>query len=343
MPSPAAKLPPPSSAKPDAAPRPVIKARGCSPVVKGSIELRPLTVFAGPSNAAKSQLATLVYGRAKCRRVPATGQQLGPGECAYYLPAERGGMMRFHSVLADALLQQDAAAALRLQNPALSGVHGDFLQQLAGIAAVDCPRKPDPAMNALAESVEKKFLQGKLVCKQAAKGSPGLMFQPAWDKAQPLPLPSAPPAVTALAPVVLFLRHLVRPGDTLIIEEPEAHLYPAAQWGIIHQVALWVRAGVNALITTQCDWTMEALSSMVLRGELREKPKNRPIHLDKKDVGIWLFDYLDPKDPGKGSKVVEEPLNMQQGGYLSAFGDVAADSHNDLARTLDRLSDEGQI
>ena len=40
---------------------PVIEVKDFGPIIKGKVELRPLTVFAGPSNTGKSWLATLIY------------------------------------------------------------------------------------------------------------------------------------------------------------------------------------------------------------------------------------------------------------------------------------------
>ena len=56
--------------------------------------------------------------------------------------------------------------------------------------------------------------------------------------------------VTELTPVVLLLRGGLEPGDTLIIDEIEAHLHPAAQTQMATLLARLVRAGVRVLITT---------------------------------------------------------------------------------------------
>ena len=54
--------------------------------------------------------------------------------------------------------------------------------------------------------------------------------------------------VSELAPVVLFLRGAIDHGDMLIIEEPEAHLHPAAQTQMAVALARMVRAGVRVVV-----------------------------------------------------------------------------------------------
>ena len=61
-------------------------------------------------------------------------------------------------------------------------------------------------------------------------------YQPqGWG--EDLPLMNTSSMVSELAPVVLYLRHIVQPGDVLIIEEPESHLHPAMQVEFIRQLA----------------------------------------------------------------------------------------------------------
>ena len=87
-------------------------------------------------------------------------------------------------------------------------------------------------------------------------GYPQFFYKPdGWENA--LPLMNTSSMVSELAPVVLYLRHVVQPGETLIIEEPETHLHPAMQVEFTRQIAALVHAGVRVIVTTHSDWVLE--------------------------------------------------------------------------------------
>ena len=69
--------------------------------------------------------------------------------------------------------------------------------------------------------------------------------------------------VSELAPVVLYLRYVVRTGNVLIIEEPEAHLHPKMQVEFTRQLAAAVKAGVRVIATTHSEWILEELANLV--------------------------------------------------------------------------------
>ena len=87
----------------------------------------------------------------------------------------------------------------------------------------------------------------------------------------------------------------IRPGDTLIIEEPEAHLHPGAQTEIALILAGLVRAGVRVIVTTHSDWLLKEIANLIRIGELKRKgvqkvKKMEPIHwLLPEEVGTWWF------------------------------------------------------
>ena len=60
-------------------------------------------------------------------------------------------------------------------------------------------------------------------------------------------------------------------GDTLIVEEPEAHLHPAAQTEVAHTLARLVNAGVQVVVTTHSDRLLKEFGNLIREGEFNEK------------------------------------------------------------------------
>ena len=114
----------------------------------------------------------------------------------------------------------------------------------------------------MALDLEHTVLKGDVQWKTRVAGYPRFDFEPrGWS--DPLPLMRASSMVSELAPVVLYLRHLVQPGDVLIIEEPESHLHPAMQVEFTRQLAGLVRAGIRVIVTTHSEWVLQELANLV--------------------------------------------------------------------------------
>ena len=143
--------------------------------------------------------------------------------------------------------------------------------------------------------------------------------------------------VSDLAPVVLYLRYLVQPGNVLIIEEPESHLHPAMQVELTRQLAKLVQAGYRVIITTHSEWILEELANVVQRSQLRPEERSTisdsDAALTSDQVGVWLFRQ---KIRPKGSEVVHVPLG-DSGLYDSGFDDVAITLSNDGANIFNRI------
>ena len=125
-------------------------------------------------------------------------------------------------------------------------------------------------------------------------GYPAFGYRPdGWDR--DLPLMNASSAVSELAPVVLYLRYIVQPGDTLIIEEPETNLHPQAQVEFTRVLAAAVKAGIRIIITTHSEWVLEELANLVKLSELAPERRGDidpdDLALSPDEVGAWLFEH----------------------------------------------------
>lgn len=259
---------------------------------------------------------------------------------AFYLPADRTGVMHAHSAVVSALIGNAPMAAIRPAppTPTLSGVLADFLQQLLEL---DRPtRRGTRFGRQAAGQIEDNILRGVVrVDHSAVVGYPRFVYRPSGWK-DDLPLMNASSMVSELAPVVLYLRHMVRVGDLLIVEEPESHLHPAMQVQLMRLLALLAKSGLRVIITTHSEWVLEELANIVRRSELRgAEAAGNNVHaaLDRHEAGAWLFR---PKRRPKGSVVTEIELD-EAGLYPTGFEEVAAELHNDWAEISSRLGARG--
>ena len=189
-------------------------------------------------------------------------------EKPYYLPAHRSGIIENHQVIASSLVARSTRAGSEtLEITTLSGGVADFLEQL--ILYRERGRS-DERISYIADALESDLLEGQIIMKPSPTGYPEFLYRPQGTE-QDMRLTRSSSMVSELAPLVLFIRGLVRPGDTLIIEEPEAHLHPAAQAQMAATIARLVRAGVRVHVTTHSDFMLQEIGNLIREGELGEK------------------------------------------------------------------------
>ena len=213
------------------------------------------------------------------------------------------------------------------------GFFADFLKQLVTIPV----RKQQDKKGDLAANLEQQILKGKIYVKESEAGYPIFSYQPqGWT--EDLPLMNASSMVSELASVVLYLRHFVRPGDVLIIEEPESHLHPAMQAEFIRQLAAVVNSGIRVMLTTHSEWVLDELTNLVRLSDLpkrrREGIASGDFALNPNEVGVWLFE---PKQRPRGSVVKEIRFDEEFGGFRSGFDEVAMGTYNDYAKISNRI------
>ena len=262
------------------------------------------------------------------------------GGDAYYLPAARSGIMQSHRVIASSLVARSTQAGLERfpELPTFSGVMADFMQRLILYQEVE---SDDRSMNELAAKLEQEALAGRIGIKRPTPGGyPEFVYRPRGTE-QEVRLTRASSMVSELAPVILFLRGAIDRGDTLVIEEPEAHLHPAAQTRMAVALARLVRAGVRVVVTTHSDWLLKEIGNLIRAGDLNEAGRppaddGPPSALRRGDVGVWLFNQ---KGPASGSTVEEIPFDSIEGVEPPDYEEVDEALYNRSADLQNQLED----
>ena len=257
---------------------------------------------------------------------------------AHFLPASRGGLIQAQRVMSIAMMRIAGRAGLsEIRIPTLSRLSVDFLEEIEILLGrISSPRPPvdkplgiprlvrlrQPANSKAAKVANKveRFLGGQVVVKKSGgnggKSTPPILtmgYRPAefadLGADGILDMAHSSSMVGEIAPLVLYLKGGIEPGDTLFIEEPEAHLHPAAQTQMAEILAAMVRAGIRVVITTHSDWLLDAIANLVRHGET-----NSGNELSLKEDSVSVYWFQSGKS-GKGSEANILPFDNDNG-YL---------------------------
>lgn len=194
---------------------------------------------------------------------------------SYYLPAARSGILHGHRALSASIVRDSAAIKSR-QIPMLTGIVSDFMYDIITL--------PDARGRFfdLACDLEADLLGGSIQLRHGRDNLPEITY---GSKHYEIPLHRTSSTISEIAPLSLYLKHVVRPGNLLIIEEPEAHLHPANQRILAKYIVRLIRSGLNVLVTTHSVFLLEQLGKYVLAGRLDAKTRT-------KKLGYGPDDYL---------------------------------------------------
>ena len=204
-----------------------------------------------------------------------------------YLPAARSGIVQGQKVLAAAFVSQSRRIGIDPVNvPTLPGVTTDFLSDLISLDPRAANLTSDDVLSKAIDFIEREVLHGSIELDESG-GLPYPDITYEQVGAGKFTLDQTSSMVSELAPLVLFLKYLVRSGDLLILEEPESHLHPAAQLQMARGIARLVNTGVKVLITTHSGDFIGQIDNLISMSNASEETT--------KSLGLEQVERLQPE------------------------------------------------
>ena len=219
---------------------------------------------------------------------------------SFYLPAARSGMVQAHKVLTASLVRQSYRVGLEAVNiPTLPSIAADFLGTLISLDPRLADNSSDNRFLGAIRFIESEVLHGEVdLDESGGLPFPDIAFH--QRKGDTLPekfhVHETSSMVSELAPLILFLKYVIRPGHMLVFEEPESHLHPAAQRQLARGIVRLVNAGVKVIITTHSDTFVSQINNLLALSQagddlIAERGFEAADLLRQEQVGAYLFRY----------------------------------------------------
>ena len=220
------------------------------------------------------------------------------------------------------------------------GMYRDFLAQLDDLKTPSRIISPD---NQFFVNYIAKLSDGEIVLEN---GSVFLQF----ESGEKIPVSAAASSVKELMPFLLMLQNgKIRQYNSLLFEEPEAHVHPKKQFLLMDMLARCCNKGMLIQMTTHSDYLLGRMNQLLVLGKIREKSLeafeifckehqfNKNLYLHTEQIGGYYFKR-------ENDRVVIEEQDLSLGLPFNSFEntvksqmELSADI-NDLAESLGIVS-----
>lgn len=207
---------------------------------------------------------------------------------SHYLPATRSGILLGHKTLASLIVDRASTAWIEpMEIERLPGVVTDLIRALLTFQRGE---QEYPEVSEVIEFLESKVAGGTIDLENQPE-YPDIIYE---NPAGEFLLHQVSSMVSEIAPLVLFLKYLVRPGHRLILEEPESHLDPTNQRHLARVIAMLVKAGVQVLVTTHSDIFLSQINNLMQAAQHQSKGIQKTEYastelLDPSQVAAYVF------------------------------------------------------
>ncbi len=156
-------------------------------------------------------------------------------------------------------------------------------------------------------------------------------------KSKRLPFHLSSSIVKTMASLVIYLRHMARPSDTLIIDEPEMNFHPDVQVILARIFAILVNKGLKVVVSTHSDYIVREFNNLIMAGAIAAKGDKEsvtalgytPDMLVRQDkLSVLLFKMI------KKNTVNTVPLEIDDEGFAVDSIDDTIQKQNITAETL---------
>lgn len=236
-----------------------------------------------------------------------------------YLPASRTGFMLTYPQLLEKSIETSFSTSTEEGNSMLTLPYVDFLQLI-----IKFESSKDPKYKDIIKFIESEMTKGSINIKK--EFVPVIKYKPAGSKKE-LPLFITSSVVSEISPILLTLKSNIK-FNSIIIEEPEAHLHPELQQKMAQVIIQLMNAGVPVWITTHSETILQHINNMIKLKRNRNSKElceeysyNSGDLVDVNDVKMYQFSINEKQ------KTVVENLEANENGFVvptfnKALGDI---------------------
>lgn len=181
-----------------------------------------------------------------------------------YFPASRTGFMLTYPQLLSSSLQTTFSVYSEESEGGLTQPYIDFLQLITQFDSSKQTRKNE--IKSIIEFIETNMTKGALNAQN--EYVPVIKYCPS-NSEEELPLHVTSSVVSEISPILLTLKSDIK-FNTLIIEEPEAHLHPALQKKMAQVIIRLMNSKIPVWITTHSDTILQHINNMLKLGAMEK-------------------------------------------------------------------------